>query len=730
MDEAACPELLATLVKQYARFANLTVIDRSGEAVCSGVFIPKTVSLADRDYFKAGIAATHPVVGNPVIGRISRRPVLPIVYRLSDSFGTVSGIVSATLDLDWFAGVVAETQLRPGFAFAIWDNQGLVTARYPEPEKSAGKSMPDASIARALLSNGQASTHEVSGVDGIMRVYAFVPARARDTQLWSVVGIAQHELLAEVNRAFARNLAILALIALLAAGVAWILGDLVIRRHTRSLVAAAERLSEGDLKTRIGGRYGGGELGYLARSFDSMASALEAQHSEIVRTAEELKRANRGLQVFSAVNQALIHATEELALLQEVCRIGVDTGGYRLCSVIYAEHDEASLLRPMAWATHDDRYFDNLRATWERPERGGPVGTAIRTGETVIAPELAAGAGFESWRGQALARGSASLVVLPLRANGERLGALVIYGKADGFDQHEIKLLIDLANELVYGIEAVRIRDERNRALAELEDHQQHLEDLVSRRTAELTVAIKELESFSYSVSHDLRAPLRAIDGYSRMLEEDHGHKLDPEGRRLLKTVSHNAHSMGQLIHDLLAFSRLGRKPVAAAEIDMNTLVHEAWREVETCSEKKSPQAVLKTMPAAWGDQALIRQVWINLLSNAVKFSAGKEAPVIEVGGCSDTSENHYYVRDNGAGFDMQYYDRLFGVFQRLHRAEEYPGSGVGLAIVERVITKHGGRVWAEGKIDQGATFCFSLPHPQSEGVRGPESPPNISSLG
>lgn len=237
-----------------------------------------------------------------------------------------------------------------------------------------------------------------------------------------------------------------------------------------------------------------------------------------------------------------------------------------------------------------------------------------------------------------------------------------------------------------------------------------HMNEELARRTAQLEATNKELESFSYSVSHDLRAPLRAIDGFSRMLEEDHQAKLDEGGRRQLRVIRENAQKMGQLIDDLLAFSRMGRKAMAISPVDMAALAAEVFKELRQAGEDRPVLFELKPMPACEADPVLLRQVWANLLSNALKFTGRREAAVIEAGGRSEGRENVYYVADNGAGFDMQYYDKLFGVFQRLHGAEEFPGTGVGLAIVQRAVARHGGRVWAEGKVGEGATFGFALP--------------------
>jgi PAS domain S-box-containing protein len=225
----------------------------------------------------------------------------------------------------------------------------------------------------------------------------------------------------------------------------------------------------------------------------------------------------------------------------------------------------------------------------------------------------------------------------------------------------------------------------------------------------ELENSNKELESFSYSVSHDLRAPLRAVSGYAGMIHEDYGHLLDTEGKRILNQVIANAERMGNLIDDLLAFSRLGRKEVTRTQVDMNELFNTVLTEFKS-SVKDTATITINSLKPVMADRALIKQVVANLLSNAIKYSSQKENPVIEVTMLEEKGYVIYMVKDNGAGFKMEYVNKLFGVFQRLHTQDEFQGTGVGLAIIERIIRKHGGKVWAEGKVGHGATFYFSLP--------------------
>jgi len=222
-------------------------------------------------------------------------------------------------------------------------------------------------------------------------------------------------------------------------------------------------------------------------------------------------------------------------------------------------------------------------------------------------------------------------------------------------------------------------------------------------------VAEQELESFSYSVSHDLRAPLRVIDGFSLALLEDHGPSLPAEGQDLLGRVRQQAQRMAQLIEGLLQFSRLGRKPLEVAPVDLAALAQTVAQELQQANPDRAVEIKVSGVPPAMGDRGLLRQVLRNLIGNAFKFTRRRPDARIEVGSREDNGERVYYVRDNGAGFDMRYASRLFGVFQRLHPADEFEGIGVELALVQRIIHRHGGRVWGEGRVNEGATFSFTL---------------------
>jgi PAS domain S-box-containing protein len=298
-----------------------------------------------------------------------------------------------------------------------------------------------------------------------------------------------------------------------------------------------------------------------------------------------------------------------------------------------------------------------------------------------------------------------SMMIVPMRVQGRAVGILGLYRHGPGqppFDDDDLALAQDLADRAALAIANARLRDEIAR-------HAENLELRVAARTAELTAANKELEAFSYSVSHDLRAPLRAIDGFSRILQEDYIAGLPEEARNYFQFIRDNAQQMGRLVDDLLTFSRLGRQPLRKQAVGCDELVRQCLDELRDEQAGRQIELTIGDLPIYEGDPALLKQVWLNLLANALKYTRRRAVARIEIGSYADQGETICYIKDNGAGFDMRYADKLFGVFQRLHRAEEYEGTGVGLAIVARIINRHGGRVWADAKIDQGATFFLTL---------------------
>ena len=301
------------------------------------------------------------------------------------------------------------------------------------------------------------------------------------------------------------------------------------------------------------------------------------------------------------------------------------------------------------------------------------------------------------------AQGIRSAIVTPLFDEGKLIGELILAStEAAAFQGEDRDIAREVADQLAVSIQQARLREELQRYTAELEQR-------VAERTAQLEASNKELEAFAYSVSHDLRAPLRAIDGFSRILLTKYAPELTEEARRYLELVSTNSQEMGQLIDDLLSFSRLSRQDLVKQLVEPAAIVRLVVDELLKDQEGRKIEVTVGELPGCYADPALLKQVFVNLLSNALKFTGQRETACIEVGHQTQDGRQVYFVKDNGVGFDMQYAHKLFAVFQRLHRAEEFEGTGVGLAIVQRIISRHGGQIWAEAQVDKGATFFFTL---------------------
>jgi light-regulated signal transduction histidine kinase (bacteriophytochrome) len=270
------------------------------------------------------------------------------------------------------------------------------------------------------------------------------------------------------------------------------------------------------------------------------------------------------------------------------------------------------------------------------------------------------------------------------------------------YDEDDLLFAEEIASRAAIAIDNVKLYNESQSINVELEKR-------VKQRTEQLEAANNELETFSYSVSHDLKAPLRAIEGFTKIILEEHSNNFDDEAKRMFNIVVSNTSRMSQLIEDLLEFSRITRIHMNKVNIDMMKLVENVFTELKNLENGRDITLSLDNLSSADGDPSMIRQVWINLISNAIKFTRPVKSAIIKIGNEIDNGSKIYFIKDNGVGFDMKYSHNLFGVFQRLHKYKDFEGTGVGLALVERIIKRHGGKVWADAKLNEGASFYFTL---------------------
>ncbi|HZI53463.1 MAG TPA: ATP-binding protein, partial [Chitinophagaceae bacterium] len=309
--------------------------------------------------------------------------------------------------------------------------------------------------------------------------------------------------------------------------------------------------------------------------------------------------------------------------------------------------------------------------------------------------------------------GSLAHSILEIDNNSRKLAdAAIAIGNGDFSAAVEPRSSGDLLGNAI-----VKMKNSLQQLIGDLKNAQKEIDGLnkelelkVIERTAQLETVIKELESFSYSVSHDLRAPLRVISGYASILNEDYGQKLDGEAARITDNIISNANKMGQLIDDLIAFSKMGAKAIVNKVVDMKALAQSSIDELLRHEPANKYNIRIESLPGCKGDPNLLKQVWMNLIDNAIKYSSRTEHPCIEISSKEDAGSYVYFVKDNGVGFDMRYADKLFGVFQRLHSEEMFKGTGIGLALVKRIITRHHGEVVAESAPNDGATFYFTIP--------------------
>jgi PAS domain S-box-containing protein len=456
-------------------------------------------------------------------------------------------------------------------------------------------------------------------------------------------------------------------------------------------------------------------VGDVVETVDGVPSRIAGTAHDVTerkRAEEQLAQMTRLYATLSQVNQTIVRVKAPAELYQSICDVAVEFGEFALAWVGLHDEDSGDVRPVAAHGVDVARWpFETVntrRGVW----KDGLVATAIRSREVAFTGEVGSDEELRSVLGQTEGRDYHAIAAIPFGPNEKPVGVLVLVSQREGLfeEASEVGLLQEMGLDISFALDAMATEIERRKAEAAALELNETLELRVTERTAALEAANRELEAFSYSVSHDLRAPLRHMDGFSRILLARHAEQMDAEAQRLLGNVVRSAQTMGELIDDLLEFSRVARTELARRPVDMDGLVRSVCEALRSEAPERPIEFDVGSLGSVPGDQALLRQVWTNLIGNALKFTRLVERPRIEVRCDRASGVCRYTVRDNGAGFDAMHADRLFQPFQRLHEESEFEGAGIGLAIVARIVQRHGGQVWAEGAPGVGATFGFSLP--------------------
>lgn len=432
--------------------------------------------------------------------------------------------------------------------------------------------------------------------------------------------------------------------------------------------------------------------------------------TERKKSENRISRLNRLYSVLSKVNEAIVRAHDCKELFSRVCRIAVEDGLFKMAWIGLADQ-ESRVIKPAASYGDTDGYLDGVTiCSADVPAGKGPTGIAVSEGRCSICTDIEHDPRMFPWRDKALRHGLLSSAAFPIRAGSRVIGAFTVYAhEPQFFTDEEIHLLTSLTEDISFAIDSMANEEKRLAAEEALRLINEHLEQRIAARTADLEAANKELESFIYSISHDLRGPLRVISGFSQVVMKEVADKLDEKGKRYFSRILDETKKMGRLIDDLLNLSRVSRQEIKRSELDLSAIAASIADELCEFYSGRNVSVDIREGITVFADPGLIEIVLTNLLGNSWKFTAKTDHARIEFGTCVQEGRIIYYVRDNGAGFDQRYAEKMFWPFHRLHSEDAFEGTGIGLAIVDRIIRRHGGKVWAEGIEGKGATIYFSL---------------------
>jgi signal transduction histidine kinase/HAMP domain-containing protein len=718
-DAAACHVRLADLRREYPRYTNLAVVTADGKTLCSALPFTPPVSVVQRSWFQRVTRSRAFAVGNYQVGPITGKATINVALPILGETEQLQAIITAALELSWLNQRLADAQPLEGTTLSVIDQNGTIVAHYPDGDRWGGKAVPQVPLVRTVLAQRE-GTAEHADLDGVVRLFAFRPivGSGSHASLYVCAGISKALVFAEANGVFVRSLIALGVVALLVVAVDWAGAEWLILRPITALVKAAGQIAAGDLGVRAGLSHRRGELGQLARAFDDMAQALATRQVDALRAEAALQRAVERLELMHKIDRALIAEESPEAIagaalppLREL--LGVPRAIVNLFDLAAGEVEWlAAAGRRRVRLGPGVRYSIRLMGDVEALQRGEPQ--IIDVHALPPSPEVDA----------LLASGVQVYMVVPMIVGDELIGGLSFGGAPGPFPAEQVSIAQEAAMQFAIAIAQARLHErvkrqaedlerrvhERTQELSTAQTALKHTNSELMQLTAMLHTANQELEAFSYSVSHDLRSPLQSINTFSQILLEDYGDTLDAQGQDYLQRIQRAARRMAELIDAFLQLARIARVELARTPLDLTALARMITAELRRHEPGRAIEFVVTEGLTASADERLLGVVLENLLGNAWKFTAKRDQARIEVGSVTQPDgELVFFVRDNGAGFDMTDAPRLFGAFERLHPMSDFPGTGIGLATVQRIIRRHGGRIWAEGAVGQGATFYFTL---------------------
>lgn len=678
MEPALCDGLLVRLLKEYPLYTTIGVVDKDGLIVCSAIPLNKPFTVTDRPWFWRVSKTLDFSMGDYQIGKTTHKPSLAFAHPFLDEDGRFQGAVFASLDLAWVNELVAKEELPSDTTITIMDTNGMILAHSPHGEQVIGKLMPDAPLCKIILARKGEGTAEAPGIDGKMRLHAFQPLKTVQggKGAYVDVGIPVSVAYASGHGLLVRNVVLLGLVAVLMVMVAHVLGSVFVVRQFKSLVQTAKRLSGGDLDARTEIDHRAGEFGELAQAFDEMADSLERRLIELRSAEAELRRSQDELE------RRVAQRTEELATANQELHA-------------YAEElQDLYNNAPCGYHSLDgDGVFVNINEcelSWLGYSREELVGK-MKLGD-VLTPESRElfCTVFPKFKERGWVR---DVEYQMIRKDGTIFPVLL---SATAIKDEEGHFVMSRATMF---------------DITDLVVAQRALE----RTAAELRRSNEELQQFAYVASHDLQEPLRMVAGYTQLLAKRYKDKLDQDANEFIAFAVDGARRMQQFINDLLQFSRVGTRGDTFEMGDLSQSVDEAIRNLELAIEEAHATVTYDALPTVSFDKGQMTQVFQNLISNAIKFKSA-QPPRVHISAELRGEAWEISVRDNGIGIEPEHFDRVFVIFQRLHSREEYPGTGIGLALCKRIIERHGGQIRVESKKGEGSNFCFTIPRVSANG--------------